>query len=185
MVKMLRDSDRWALFCSIVLAVILALNGQKMHESVMQIVTKQEKITDNLRRWLASYKALQPIDVEWNDQLKSSASLDLLATYRIIAPEEAGLIGNADLMLVDKIDRIKSAGTEPGASAVTVMTAGKPGFVVTAPTWHDLINGLALLAARRDIQLQAVTIEAGRDNDAPTAIIHGLAIVLRDEEVKK
>lgn len=185
MVKLLRDSDRWALLCSLTLAAILALNGQKMHESVMQIVNKQQKITDNLRRWLASYKALQPIDIEWTKQLKSSVSLDLLATYRIIAPEAAGLTGNADLMLVDKIDRIKQAGTEPGASAVTVVTAGKPGFVVTAPTWHDLINGLAVLAARRDIQFQAVTIEASRDNEAPTAIIHGLAIVLRDEEAKK
>lgn len=184
-IKFLQGTDRWALLSAIVLCILLGMSGQTLYTSVGNIINRQQTITDNLRRWVASYRALQPVELEWREKLKSATALDLLALYNAINPESAGLASDADTMLVEKIDRVVSSGVEPGASHVYVVTAGHAGFVVTAPSWHELINGLETLAYRRDIQMTAVTMEASHDDDAPTAIIHGLAIVLRDEEVKK
>lgn len=183
--NLVKETDRRALIGAIAFVIVLIMSGQPLYKSVTDIVVRQQTITDNLRRWVASYKALQPIETEWREKLKSSTALDLLALYNAINPEAAGLSSDADTMLVEKIDRVASNGVEPGASLVYVISAGKPGFVVTAATWHDLINGVEKMAYRQDIRLQAITMEATRDDDAPTAIIHGLAIVLRDEEAAK
>jgi hypothetical protein len=183
--KAIQGADRWAMLGAFAFIVITANNGLTLYRSVNNITNRQQTITDNLKRWIASYRALQPLDVEWREKLKSSAGLDLLALYKAIEPESAGLESSPDMMLVDKIDRVNITGVEPGASNVYVITAGRPGFVVTAKTWPELIGGLDKLAARSDIRFQAITMEANHDDDPPTAIIHGLAIVLRDEETKK
>jgi len=185
MIKLLRNSDKWSLLTAAALIIILALSAQDLDQSVTKLVTRQQKVTDNLKLWLASYRALQHIGQEWKDTLKSAAALDLLALYKAIDPESAGLNCNADKILIEKIDRLNFNDMELEASLVYVNTAGSPGFVVTAHSWSQLINGLEKLAHRRDIKMHAITIDAGRKDAEPTAIIYDLAIILRDGDVNE
>jgi len=184
---LLRKSDHWSLMASAVLVIMLVMSANDLHTSMATLVARQETITDNLKRWMASYRALQPIKTEWAETLKGASELDLLALYKALDIESSGLMGNADKLLVDKIERLKFNNLELDASLVYVYTSGGTGsgFVVTAPSWHELVNGLDQLAHRRDLHMQAIIMEVGRDDAAPTAIIHDLAIVIRDAEGKK
>lgn len=177
--------SRLAVYLALLFAGVVGLNTWETIRHVRSVIERQEAVTAQLQRWRATYAALRPVEAQWTSQIQSVSEFkDLLSLYHALNIERTGLLSSADLIVVDSISRVTEGGTDIGAIAVTISSAGKQGVIVSAETYSALIHGLNELVNRRDVRIGSVMIGSDTGSKTPQAVITGLALILRDGGAK-
>jgi len=168
---------------SLVIAGLLVMDGYQTYQSISAKTEQQVRITVQLNRWKAAMRSMQPTIADWGKNIQSADQVkDLLSVYRALNLESAGLASSPDVLLLSKIERLTFEGSDLHATIVWATSAGKPGVMVTAPSYSQLIEGINRLATRRDIKLGSVIIGSEDEHSVPQAVLLGLGVILRDNK---
>lgn len=177
------DTHRGALLLSLCLGIVAVAGAADAYFRIAPVVRKQLAVTDHLRRWKIAYSSLKPTEEEWREVFREAEAMrDLLLLYRALDVESAGLESSADFLAVEKIERLDVNGTDIGAVAIRIATAGKSGVVVTAADFGRLLIGIRALTSRKDIRVGGILIGSAGERHVPMATLIGCEIVLRVSE---
>lgn len=170
------------LIISLLLASILLVSGIESYKALSKRAVEQTNITESINRWKQSYKALQSVIKEWNGTYHSVAKApDDRAIVSLINLSALGLSAETDYMVLNSVTPIAMRGIDLGLTKICLGIKGE-NFVVSAPTYADLLLGLDRLAARADLTISTVTIIG--EATFPQANLGGFCILLRNDSLK-
>jgi hypothetical protein len=166
-----QQTSRKSLIFAILAAVILCNSAYDNYKILSLKSEQQQASLSKINRWKAEYEMLKPFQTEWNKTLIPTSDItDLYHVFNALDLERYGLSTNQERLNVEKIAQITPEGVPIHANRVCLKTAGDTGLAVTAPRFSpDLLNGLAKLADRRDVEIQ--NIQLAIENGMPKAVM--------------
>lgn len=170
------------LIVALLFGSILLVGGIAAYKALNKRTSEQLSINDSINRWKQSYKALQVVVREWNATFHSSANrLDDRGIISLINLSGAGLTAETDYLVLVSNTQVTSHNQDLGLSKICLGTKGE-NFMISAPTYGELLSGLDRLAARTDLTINTVTIVG--EAAFPQASLGGFCVLIRNEPPK-
>lgn len=170
--------DRTVVFGAFALAIVFLTAAVPGYRTLGAKASAQAVITDKLHRWQQSYRALTKATAAWDSSYMPESSVrDLLTLVGLVHIGSYGLSINPDKLTLSRVEAVKHGGVALGLTRVCLATGGGKTLAVSADHYRDLINGVARLAVRPDIEIGSFTIEG--DKPAPVAALGDFCILLR------
>jgi hypothetical protein len=167
-------------FVSLMLGVLVALffgmSGWSTFSAMQAKAGEQKKALEDFRKWRSTYEALVPVQKQWSDTFKPAAQArDLFSLHSLMG---SGLKTNMDLLVVEKLDRLKVNDLELGLSRICLTTSGENGVAFEGESFSTLLAEVRKMAARSDIEMGQVKVFEHKGN--PTALVTGFCLLLKD-----
>lgn len=171
------------MFAAILAAGILSYSGYMGMTLLMEKAAQQQAETEVVQRWKNSYQALGKSRTAWERRYPSLSKYnDLLALFRSLSLARYGLSADPDQLSVLKVENVQHNGMSVGLTRVCVGSSGaasNAGLLVNASGYSALLDGVSKLAARKDIEMSAITVSSDAAG-APQATIGDFCMLLRN-----
>jgi hypothetical protein len=173
----------WPIFCAVAVAAVLLISGLSARKTLLEKATQEDAVIASLLDWKEKYLGLQPTEAEWVKTFVSyKDNRDIRALINVVDLRTAGLTGDTDYTVVSKVEKITGLGSNSvdlGLTKICLGMNGQPAFVVKAPTYHELIDGIHELAGRRDLLIGSIDIKG--NGAMPSAALDGFCILVRSD----
>lgn len=167
-------------FTSLVVGALVALffgmSGWNAFNAMRAKAGEQNKALADFRQWRSTYEALIPVQKQWSNTFKPAApARDLLSLHSLIGTE---LKTGVDLLVVEKLDRLKVNGVEMGLSRICLTTSGENGLAFQGESFSAVLTEVRKMAARSDIEMGQVKVLEHKGK--PSALVNGFCLLLKD-----
>lgn len=157
-------------------ALFLGMSGWNTFNAMQAKAGEQKKALEDFRQWRSTYEALIPVQKQWGEAFKPAAQArDLMSLHSLMG---AGVKTNMDLLVVDKLDRLKVNELELGLSRVCLSTSGESGLVFEGESFSSLMLEVQKMAGRSDIEMGQIKVLEHKGK--PTALVQGFCLLLKD-----
>ena len=172
------------LFTAVVLG-LLAYSGWNLNQSMENRVKDQRAAIDKVANYKRTYAAVAPYAATWDATFPSADQVtDLFSLFQLFKFNEAGLKASPDqLTLNANIERVQVGGIDVKLNKACVAAGGSSGFSGEADTFASLLSALEKLAARKDLALGGVRLEAVEGK--PRLYFTNLCLYLKDRVPKE
>lgn len=168
-----------SLLLAIGFAGVLITGGVSAYEVLSGKEHQQTAVTETVIRWKRSFRALAGTEAQWEQAYtKASNVRDQLAFTAILNLHTYGLKANTDALVFRTRTPVVSKGVDLALTKLCLGTGGDS-FVVEANNYDALLSGLSMLANRKDIYVDNISILG--DKDVPQAKLGNLCLYLRSE----
>lgn len=174
-----QTSPKFMLFMfALVMAAILGSAGLQGYKILSDKAKEQRTITASILRWKKSFLALSGTQERWNKtfiQTSSVVDTDTIKSMLDLNAYGLAIDNQAIGFKADQTD-VTSNSIPLKLKKVCLVSTGTD-FVLTAPTYEQLLAGYVKLSHRRDIFINNVSILG--DKPVPEAVIADFCIYLR------
>jgi hypothetical protein len=165
-----------SLMVGALVALFLGMSGWNAFNAMLAKAGEQTKALEDLRQWRSTYEALIPVQKQWGDAFKpAAAARDLFSLHSLMG---SGLKTNMDLLVVEKLDRLKVNGVELGLSRICLNTSGESGLAFQSESFSTLLAEMRKMASRSDIEMGQIKVLEHKGK--PTALVSGFCLLLKD-----
>jgi hypothetical protein len=171
-----KQTSFMSLLVGVLVALFLGMSGWNTFNAMLAKAGEQKKALEDFRQWRSTYEALIPIQKQWGDTFKPAAQArDLLSLHALMGTE---LKTNMDLLVVEKLDRMKVNELDLGLSRICLTTSGENGVAFEGESFSTLLMEVRKLAARSDIEMGQIKVLEHKGK--PTALVNGFCLLLKD-----
>ncbi|MBC7198376.1 MAG: hypothetical protein H5U32_03905 [Pseudomonas balearica] len=161
------------------IALAFLFNVPSAWKAVSGVKDKQVASNEQLVEWKASYEALLPINDRFRATYPSgNDAKDLVALYRLVAPEKHGLYADVDLIRQISASPVEVNGMPVGLQRLCVGNDADY-LSLSAASIGDLRRGLKAMSERRDIDMGS--LEIAIKDDKAVARVKGMCLKVRTE----
>ncbi len=163
---------------------LLGYSGWNLHPSMEAKVKDQRSAIAKVANYKRTYAEVAPYAAKWDGTFASADQVtDLFSIFQLFKFNEAGLKASPDqLTLNTNIDRVIVSGIDVKLNKACVTAGGSSGFSGEADTFASLLSALEKLAARKDLSLGGVRLEAVEGK--PRLYFTNLCLYLKDRVPK-
>lgn len=174
----LRRAPKLLTALALVALVVAATAGHRHSQALTAKTAEQQENLAALTRFRDSYDRLAPVDERWRTVYahRVSGVTDAHRALELADLAGANLATDTALLQLATADPMTENGIPLGIERRCLTTLGKAGLVVTAHSFDALLDGIARLTARPEIEVARVNLNEGA---APAASLQSFCLRLR------
>lgn len=167
------------LIIAFICVYVLYSGGQIAYQNLQARTAMQITVNNSIERWKQSYLALQSVAKDWKTKYRAATSVrDIRSVIGLINLPAYGLEADTDHLYLMSAPEVKQNNMQIGLTKICLGTTGD-GFIVKAPSYVALLEGIHQLARRDDIYIGSVGVEGNLPK--PQAKIGDFCLYLRSE----